>query len=91
MLLENCDDTSATMAEREDIQRKGRMYRVAGAPNDVSYEDITHIHVPASKTTVMLCYYVTADSCSYIFWNLLSAAFPCLQPIRGWRVALRQT
>ena len=39
----------------------------------------------------MLCYYVTADSCSYIFWNLLSAAFPCLQPIRGWRVALRQT
>ena len=40
---------------------------------------------------VMLCYYVTADSCSYIFWNLLSAAFPCLQPIRGWRVALRQT
>ena len=32
------------------------MYCVAGAPNDVSYEDITHIHVPASKTTVMLCY-----------------------------------
>ena len=67
------------------------MYCVAGASNDVSYKNITHIHVPSSKTTVMLCYYVTADSCSYIFWNLLSAAFPCLQPIRGWRVALRFT
>ena len=31
------------------------MYCVAGAPNDVSYEDITHIHVPASKT---LCYVI---------------------------------
>ena len=33
------------------------MYCVAGAPNDVSYKNITHIHVPTSKTTVMLCYY----------------------------------
>ena len=81
MLLENCDDTSATMAEREDIQRKGRMYRVAGAPNDVSYEDITHIHVPASKTTVMLCYVIMlqlmilAPTLFGIFSLLLSHAF----------------
>ena len=56
------------------------MYCVAGAPNNVSYEDITHIHVPASKTTVMLCYVIMlqlilAPTFFGIFSLLLSHAF----------------
>ena len=39
----NCEDTSATTMERGEIQRKGRTYCVAGAPNDVSYKNNTHI------------------------------------------------
>ena len=39
----NCEDTSATIMERGEIQRKGRTYCVAGAPNDASYKNNTHI------------------------------------------------
>ena len=41
--VENCEDTSATIVERGEIQRKGRTYFLAGAPNDVSYKNNTHI------------------------------------------------
>ena len=41
--VENCGDTSATIMERGEIQRKRRTYCVAGAPNDISYTNNTHI------------------------------------------------
>ena len=41
--VENCEDTSATIMERGEIQRKRRTYCVAGAPNDISYTKNTHI------------------------------------------------
>ena len=41
--VENCEDTSATMVEKGEIYKIGRKYSVAGAPNDVSYKNNTHI------------------------------------------------
>ena len=35
--VENCKDTLAIMVGKGEIQKKGRTYCVAGAPNDVSY------------------------------------------------------
>ena len=37
--VENCEDTSATIVERGEIQRKGRTYCLAEAPNDVSFKN----------------------------------------------------
>ena len=36
--VEKCEDTSATMVEKGEIYKKGRIYCVAGAPNIVSYK-----------------------------------------------------
>ena len=41
--VKNCEGTLATVVERGEIQRKGRMYCVVGAPNDVSHKKNTHI------------------------------------------------
>ena len=41
--VENCEDTSVTMAEKENISKTGRTYCVAGAPNDFSSKNKRHI------------------------------------------------
>ena len=41
--LENCEDTSATMAQKGEIYRKGRTYSMAGAPNDVGFKNNSYI------------------------------------------------
>ena len=38
----NCADTSATMAEKGEIMKRGRTHCVAEALNDVSYKNNTH-------------------------------------------------
>ena len=43
--VENCDDTSATMAEKGKNSKNRRTYCLAGAPTDVSYKNNTHIPV----------------------------------------------
>ena len=46
--IETSEDALATIEDRGEIQRKGRMYCVAGAPNDVSNKNNTHI--PSIRT-----------------------------------------
>ena len=41
--LENCEDTSATMAQKGEIYKKGRTYSMAGAPNDVGFKNNSYI------------------------------------------------
>ena len=41
--VENCEDMSATIVEKREIKKKGRTCYVAGASNDVSYKNNTHI------------------------------------------------
>ena len=41
--LENCEDTSATMAQKGEIYKKGRTYSMAGAPNDVDFKNNSYI------------------------------------------------
>ena len=41
--VENCEDTSATMMEKGEIWKIGQTYRVVEAPNDISYQNNTHI------------------------------------------------
>ena len=39
--VENCEDTPAIMEEKGETKKRGRTYRVAGAPNDVWYKNNT--------------------------------------------------
>ena len=40
--VENCEDTSATMVKKGEIEKKRRTYCEAGEPNSVSYKNNTH-------------------------------------------------
>ena len=39
--VENCEDTPAIMEEKGETKKRGRTYCVAGAPNDVMYNNNT--------------------------------------------------
>ena len=43
--VENCEDTLAIMVQKGEIQKKGRMYCMTRAPNDVSFKN--NAHTPA--------------------------------------------
>ncbi|RMX39051.1 hypothetical protein pdam_00017603, partial [Pocillopora damicornis] len=52
--VENCDDTSATMAEKGKNSKNRRTYCLAGAPTDVSYKNNTHIPLYGQKGRVSI-------------------------------------